>query len=163
MLTLAVPSRGSVPPTAQAKPPGRQHPQEWPLEKTIASSSAARSRAITRSARAPTSAGCRRSGTRREKEPAGALGKDLGAFAPFVVAVVPFDRSASSLAMSPKPRVRKWGRAPQRAGENPVKSNALEALAEASRFASPSSVRGRSVRPVCWPLRLHSVSPWRTR
>jgi hypothetical protein len=28
---------------------------------------------------------------------------------------------------------------------------------------SPSAVSGRSVRDVCFPLRLHSVSPWRTR
>ena len=30
-------------------------------------------------------------------------------------------------------------------------------------LASPRSVSGRSVRPVCWPERLHAVSPWRAR
>src|SRR6266436_4946125 len=28
---------------------------------------------------------------------------------------------------------------------------------------SPRSVSGRSVRPVCWPLIVHAVSPWRAR
>ncbi len=28
---------------------------------------------------------------------------------------------------------------------------------------SPRSVSGRSVSPVCWPDRLHAVSPWRAR
>src|ERR1700722_13302615 len=71
-----------------------------------------------------------------KQEPARAVGQDFAALAPFVVAVVPFKQVRIDLGGVPKPsECASARRTLKRACENPVKTNALEALAEASRFA----------------------------
>src|SRR5271167_3251861 len=63
-------------------------------------------------------------------------------------------------ALSPKPAKSQVSRA-RCIGLQRTSANALAASTDRIRSASrrPLSVNGMSVLPVCWPLRLHAVSP----
>src|SRR5205807_1171386 len=73
-------------------------------------------------------------------------------------------RSESTWATSPNPARRAVSRA-RDSGLTSTSANCSRASRAPSRSAwrRPASVRGMSVRPVCWPETLHSVAPWRTR
>ena len=100
-----------------------------------------------------------------EEQPIGPLGLNLLRPPAFVLRRSSIRRGRDRLsATAAKPdnsqvcRARLSGLVKTRAKERP-----------ASRFPSrralisPQSVSGKSVVPVCWPVRLHAVSPWRAR
>ena len=133
-----VPSRNSRP-SDGARPSQRAANtlRIWPLENTIDWSSAARRRAMTRSARAPTSAGCSPFGhPSRNRRPARALAENFAALAPFIVPIVPFEQVGVELGgFAESSEFAGAGRALQRTGEHPVELQSLETLAEPSRLA----------------------------
>ena len=99
-----------------------------------------------------------------KKEPAGAAGEDLARRPSLVVAVIPLDEIG--VHCRPRPEsASSQVRVARRSGLVNARTNVRPARRSRSRSASrsPSSARGRSVRPVCRPLALQSVWPWRTR
>ena len=98
---------------------------------------------------------------RRPDGPARHAFLDLGAGAAFVSAVVPF--AEIGIRFGPRRRNPPDGRFRARAAADwsaPGRRAARRGTGRsARRGARPPAVRGRSVRPVCCPERLHSVSP----
>ena len=97
--------------------------------------------------------------------PAGWSLTDLRRGQALVVAVVPLAQVLADLRpIAESGQLAGLARPPQRAGTAPARTSSGRASARSACARSrPSSSSGRSVRLVCWPLRLHSVSPWRTR
>ena len=78
-----------------------------------------------------------------------------------VLAVVPLGQVVAQLGLEAR-QPRRLPRPAQRARQHPRELAPPKRLAHRAACCSPSSVSGRSVRPVCRPARLHSVSPCRT-
>jgi len=134
-----------------------------PSAKTKASPAAARSSAITRSTRSPTCAAVSPSGTpsRQSVQPGRSLRMSI---------VVPRRRrsptpSAHPAAPPHSPRPARRHVSLARASglvRTSAKRCSRSSTPRACASSRPRSVRGMSVRPVCFPARLHTVSPCRT-
>ena len=98
------------------------------------------------------------------ERPVRPLGTDLGGRPALVLAVVPLGQVLADLGSRTEAReLAGLACAPQRARQNEAERAAVQGFAEEPGLRPPSSSNGRSVRPVCWRVRVHSVSPWRTR
>ena len=113
---------------------------------------------MTRSARAPTSAGCSPFGhPSRNKSQPGRPPRGFAALAPFVVAVVPFDQVGVQLGGLAEPSQRAGARRTlKRTGEDPTKSQSLKTLAERSRFSFALLSEG-NIRATRFACRLRSI------
>lgn len=89
---------------------------------------------------------------------------DVGGSEPLISAVVPFDevRFYFRLRFDVGEPCSAQARCRGLASTRP-KCSAWSAYFKDFVCLSPISVNGRSVIPVCWPVRLQAVSPWRTR
>jgi hypothetical protein len=122
---------------SKAEPARRQHPEDMPAGKDdglIIRRSQTGDHVISARAdigrllavRAPVA----------EQEPAGPLAQDFAAFAPLLVAVIPFEQVGIKLGDVAEPSERASAGGPlKRTGENPVKLEPLEALVESPSFA----------------------------
>jgi hypothetical protein len=99
-----------------------------------------------------------------EQLPARTFSKYVCAKSAFVTSLVPFDQVVVQFSY-----LGKTGEFARPHGRCKGLVNTLAKVRPSRRapslraFASPRSVSGRSVRPVCWPVIVHAVSPWRAR
>ena len=164
-------SRPSRAPGAGARAPIQRAPSTrsmWPCENSATAAAGrgdAARRARGRRARRLRRRS-RRPGSRRATgpSPAAAARISRGRQA-LVVAVVPLAQvlGRTSARLAQPAQLARFARAPQRADEHELEAPAREPRRERARgLRARASVRGMSVRPVWRPLRLHSVSAWRT-
>ena len=106
----------------------------------------------------------RRPGSRRARGPSRAARSLICVRRqPLVVAVVPLRELGARCGSANPASARRLERARERAGPDRGEGAAARArAASAAAFARPASLSGMSVRPVCWPLTVQSVSAWRT-
>ena len=138
--------------------------KKWPWPKIRMWPGSDRSRPITRSARAPIVRDrLAARATVAEERPAGPLAADLVGAPAFVAAIIPFGQVRD--AHGPIAETGQLARPTRRcSGLTKTRSKARpRSRWQAPALSSPRPVRRKSVRPVCWRVIVHSVSPCRAR
>ena len=95
-----------------------------------------------------------------EQLPVGVFRMNLRRSKALVIAVVPFDQIGIHFGDGPEAgQFAGAGRALQWTREDLRENQPRQPFPSRRALRSPRSVSGRSVRPVCWPVRLQAVSP----
>ena len=150
----------------QAEPARRQHAQHVAVreDQHVARAQAA-ARAPRRRARRRRRACSPPGQPSRQRSQPGRRSRICARRQPLVVAVVPFHELARCSLRSPKPASsRRLARARAAGCSRPRRTTRPRSRARERRapWRGPASFSGMSVRPVCWPLAVQSVSAWRT-